>query len=65
MPSEAGGRGGKKGTVTSHSLAYPKHWRYETNFTIILSKPPATVFKKEKKKKSRNPFQSPETMSMV
>ena len=50
MPSEAGGRGEKKGMVTSHSFAYPKHRRYETNFAIILSKPPATAFKKEKKK---------------
>lgn len=54
VPGEAGGRGGKKGMVTSHSFAYPKHRQYESKFTIVLSKPPATGFKKEKKKEKKS-----------
>lgn len=56
MPGEVEGQRKKEEHGTSHSFAYPKHRRYMSNFTIILSKPP-TAFKKEKKK-SHNTFQS-------
>lgn len=42
------GEGSKEENGASHSFVYQKHWQLKSNFTVILSEPPATAFKDEK-----------------
>lgn len=46
---------GRKENGAFHNFAYQTQWQHKCNFSIILSKPPATAFQK---KKSHNTFQS-------
>lgn len=50
VPGEVVGQGRKEENGASHNSAHQKHWQHKSNLTIILIKPPATAFKKGKKK---------------